>query len=105
MAKYDPAFLKSILDADEFDVLEVEFIARGAEKVAGAGAVIHDCQEQTLQTNGRIQFELDDRNKPADDRWRVMCLDSAEVTMQAQGRMQNALGSISEALAHRIKRA
>lgn len=105
MAKYDEKFLTQVLAADEFDVLEVEFIARSTKTVAASGSVVHDCQVETLKVNGDVQEKLDERQIPANDRWRVMCLDAAEVTMQAQGRMQNALGEISEALGKRVKRA
>jgi hypothetical protein len=104
MAKYSQEFLTQVLAADEFDVLEVEFIARSAKTVAGAGSVIHDCQVETTKLGDDIQDKLNKAKRPANDRWRLICLDSSEGTMKAQVRMQDAIGDITEALAKRVKR-
>lgn len=105
VAKYTPEFLNQVLSADEFDVLTPEFIARAAGKVAGAGATVHDCQVETLRVNTEIFEKLDAHQLPADDRWRLICLDGAEMTVKAQGRMWSALGDIGESLAKVVRRA
>jgi hypothetical protein len=105
VAKYSQEFLTQVLAADEFDVLEVEFIARSTKTVSASGALIHDCQVETKKLEMSIKQKLDEANAPADDRFRTMSLNSAEGTLQAQVRMYNALGDITEALAKRVKRA
>ena len=105
MAKYKEEFLREVLAADEFDVLEVEFIARSTKTVASAGSVVHDCQVETTKLGDEIQDKLNKARRPANDRWRLICLESSEGTMKAQVRMQDALGDITEALAKRVKRA
>lgn len=104
MARYDQDFLKSVLASDEFDVLAPEFIARSAGKVAAAGAIVHDCQVETLRVNTEIFEQLDAHQLPANDRWRVICLEGAESTVKAQGRMWGALADIGDSLAKVVKR-
>lgn len=104
MAKYDKEFLQGILDADEFDILIPEFIARGAGKVAQAGAVIHDCQQETVKTAMHWKIEMMDKQIGPGDPWYEAISDSFQATSQAQSTMWDALGQIAHSMSKAVAR-
>lgn len=104
MAKYDKDFLKSILDADEFDVLVPEFIARGAGKVAQAGAVVHDCQQETQKNAMHWKLEMMDHQIGPGDPWYDTLSRSFSGTSDAQTTMWEALASIGHSMSKAVSR-
>lgn len=104
MSRYSPEFLERVLGSDEFDVLVPEFIARSTEKVARAGAVIHDCQTETTKMSIDIATELGNAGIKHDDPFFATVIVQFDSTSKAQSRMWDAMADIAESMAKVVKR-
>lgn len=104
MAKYDPAFLKEVLAADEFDILVPEFVARASKGFASAGDSVTSCQERTQKMTIETASMLGNQGIGHADPVFAMILTAQAETMQAQAAMWTGLSKMNTALERVITR-